>query len=157
MWYSIIKMIHLLSVVIFLGNVITGLFWMHWAVRSGDLKIIHHTTKGIIRSDIYFTIPGAIIITISGLLIAMLGNIPVFKVGWLLWPIILFSLSGIIYFLRVVPLQKKIKHLTNSDSEAGSFDWVQFRKLYKSWDGWGIISVLTPLGAFVLMLLKIPV
>lgn len=147
----------MLSVVIFLGNVITGLFWMHWAVKSGDLKIIHHTTRGIIRSDIYFTIPGAIIITISGLLIAMEANIQVLRIGWILWPIILFSLSGIVYFLRVVPLQKKISKLTNHSGNDDNFDWDHFRRIYRSWDGWGIISVLTPLGAFVLMLLKVPV
>ena len=157
MWYSILKLIHMLSVVIFLGNVITGLFWMHWAVKSGDFKIIHHTTRGIIKSDLYFTIPGAIVITISGLLIAMEANIQVLRIGWMLWAIILFSLSGIIYFLRVVPLQKKISKLTNDFKGNDNFDWEHFRKIYRAWDGWGIISVLTPLGAFVLMLLKVPV
>jgi hypothetical protein len=34
MGYALFKVIHLLAVVIFLGNIITGLFWMHIAVKT---------------------------------------------------------------------------------------------------------------------------
>jgi uncharacterized membrane protein len=56
MGYALFKLIHLLAVVIFLGNIITGLFWMHIAVKTRDLKIIHFTMKGIGEADRYFTI-----------------------------------------------------------------------------------------------------
>jgi hypothetical protein len=37
-----------------------------------------------------------------------------------------------------------------------NFDWISFRKIYFAWDIWGLIAVLTPLIAFVMMTLKIP-
>ena len=64
--YSYLKLIHLIAVMIFLGNIITGLFWMHIAVKTKDLKIISFTIKGIIKADRYFTIPGVIVITTGG-------------------------------------------------------------------------------------------
>ena len=59
------KLIHVLAVIIFLGNIITGLFWMRIAVKTKDLRIIHHTMNGIIMADRYFTIPGVIVITVG--------------------------------------------------------------------------------------------
>jgi len=53
--YSSLKLIHLIAAMIFLGNIITGLFWMHIAIKTKDLKIIAFAMKGIIKADRYFT------------------------------------------------------------------------------------------------------
>ena len=69
--YSYLKLIHLFAVMLFLGNIVTGLFWMRIAVKTKDLKIISFTMKGIITADKYFTIPGVLVITAGGLLLFM--------------------------------------------------------------------------------------
>ena len=38
MQYLLLKALHVLSVVLFLGNIITGVFWKMHADRSGDLR-----------------------------------------------------------------------------------------------------------------------
>ncbi|HMJ46192.1 MAG TPA: DUF2269 family protein, partial [Ferruginibacter sp.] len=110
--YTYLKLIHLIAVMIFLGNIITGLFWMRFAVKTKDLKIINFTIKGIRKADRYFTIPGVIIITAGGFLAAIYGHIPILRTGWILWSIIMFTLSGLIFSFRLAPLQKKIYDLT---------------------------------------------
>jgi uncharacterized membrane protein len=154
--YTYFKLIHVLAVVIFLGNIITGLFWMNIAVKTKDLKIIAFTMKGIIQADRYFTIPGVVIITTGGILAAVSGHFPLFRTGWIFWSIILFSISGLVFAFKVAPLQKKIYHLTMRDESSGSFDWTDFRSMYRAWDLWGLIAVLTPIAAFVMMILKVP-
>ena len=77
MTYNYLKLIHLMAVIIFLGNIFTGLFWMHIAIKTKDLKIISHSIKGVIRSDRLFTIPGVILITAGGLMTAIYGRIPI--------------------------------------------------------------------------------
>ena len=69
--YAILKVIHVLAVIIFMGNIITGLFWKAHADRTKDRRIIAHTMDGIIRSDRWFTIPGVAIITAAGVLAAI--------------------------------------------------------------------------------------
>ena len=154
--YIYFKLIHIAAVVLFLGNIITGLFWMHIAVKTKDLKIISHTMYGIIKSDKYFTIPGVTIITITGFLAAIYGHIPILRTGWILWSIILFSISGIAYAIKVAPLQKKIYNLTLNNDSVKDFDWLKFRRIYLEWDIWGMIALVTPLAALVMMILKIP-
>ena len=154
--YSFFKLIHLLAVIVFLGNIITGLFWMRLAVKTKDLTIIHHTMNGIMIADRYFTIPGVIVITFAGIMAAIYGHLPILRTGWILWSIILFSISGLAFAFKVAPLQRKIHKFTRGLENSADFDWIKFRKIYFAWDIWGLIAVLTPLTAFVMMTLKIP-
>lgn len=154
--YTYLKLIHLLAVTIFLGNIIIGLFWMRIAVKTRDLKIINFTIKGIVTADRYFTIPGVIIITAFGILAAVYGHFPLLRTGWILWSIILFSISGLAFGFKVAPIQKIILNLTLNNENANAFDWYYFQKKYIEWEVWGLIALITPLAAFIMMTLKIP-
>ncbi|MGZ8558394.1 MAG: DUF2269 family protein, partial [Chitinophagaceae bacterium] len=70
---ALLKLIHVFAVIIFLGNIITGLYWMKKAEKTNNLSIIFFAIKGIIISDKLFTIPGVIIITVGGLSTAIYG------------------------------------------------------------------------------------
>lgn len=153
-YYLIFKAIHLLAVVAFLGNIVTGLFWMKFARKTNDIKIIHHTAAGIIASDRLFTIPGVIIITAGGFAAAIYGGIPLLRTGWIFWPIVLFSLSGLFFAFKVVPLQIRMKkHFEKSEGD----DWKGFDTLLKQWEFWGFMAVITPIISFFMMILKWPV
>ena len=143
--YLIWKLIHVASVIIFLGNIITGLFWAARANKTRDFKLIASTFQGIIQSDRYFTLPGIVA--------AIYGRIPILGTGWILWPIILFSISGIIFSVYVTPLQKKIANyaLNTVDSESS---WNTYEKMYKQWEVWGFLATVTPVAAMVIMILK---
>ncbi len=156
MIYSYLKLIHLAAVIIFLGNIITGLFWMMIAVKTKDLKIINHTMQGIIKADRYFTIPGVIVVTAGGILAAIHAKLPILQTGWIFWSVIMFSASGLVFTIKLVPLQKTICKLTLNKETADGFNWEEFSKAYLAWDIWGLIALLTPLSALVMMVLKIP-
>ncbi|CAN5659484.1 hypothetical protein BH10BAC3_BH10BAC3_18590 [soil metagenome] len=154
--YSYLKLIHIIAVMIFLGNIITGLFWMRIAVKTKDLKIITFTMKGIRDSDRYFTIPGVILITAGGLLAAIFGHFPILHTGWIFWSIVFFSISGLAFAFKVAPLQKEIYYLTLNKETSTDFNWKYFYKVYLEWDIWALVALLTPLTAFIMMTLKVP-
>jgi len=112
--------------------------------------------KGIIKADSYFTIPGVIIITAGGFMAAIYGHYPILRTGWIFWSIVMFSISGLVFGFKVAPLQKRIYRLTSNMENSKGFDWVNFHKTYVAWDIWGLIAILTPLAAFIMMTLKIP-
>ena len=150
MSYSIYKVIHLAAVIIFLGNIATGLFWKAHADRSSNPQIIAHTLHGIIRSDRWFTIPAIVIILIGGFGAASKGGLPILRTGWIFWSVVLFIMSGIAFSARVAPLQKQLFEL----AQASEFDWSRYRALSKAWEWWGAFALLTPVVAAVLMVLK---
>ena len=131
MGYAYLKLIHVLAVVIFLGNIITGVFWMRMAAKTKDLKIISFTMRSIIKADRYFTIPGVIIITVGGILTAIHGHFPLLRTGWIFWSIILFSISGLVFAFKLAPLQKKIYHFCVSGGIETNFDWIVFHKMHR--------------------------
>jgi uncharacterized membrane protein len=151
--YLILKLVHILAVIAFMGNIVTGLFWMKQADKTKDIKLISFTMKGIIASDRLFTIPGVIIITAGGFAAAIHNNIPLLRTGWIFWPIILFTFSGIMYSVMLAPMQKKIYRLT---LDAGAFNWSSYHSNLKKWEVAGFIAMLTPLVALVMMVLKLP-
>jgi uncharacterized membrane protein len=137
-----------------MGNIYTGLFWMNRANKTGDISIINHTMRNVILSDKYFTIPGVIIILVGGFGAALQNHLPLLKLGWIFYPIVLFSISGIAFSWKVAPLQRKIANLTKDIRD--DFDWVSYRKLYREWDIWGLVAIITPLIALAMMVLKLP-
>jgi uncharacterized membrane protein len=106
---------------------------------------------GIIRSDRLFTIPGVVVIIASGLAAAIAGGHPILGTPWILWSLVLFAVSGLVFVLRVAPLQVRLRALAQA---GGAFDWDGYRRVARVWDAWGLAALLTPLGALVLMVLK---
>ena len=154
--YTLLKLIHIFAVIIFLGNIITGLYWMKKADRTNNLSIMSFTMKGIISSDKLFTIPGVVVITIGGFSAAIYGGIPILKTGWIFWSLVLFILSGLIFSWKLAPLQRKIYQLIKK-ADAYNFNQALYHFYLKQWERWGLAAMLTPLGALILMVMKIPV
>jgi uncharacterized membrane protein len=154
MLYLWLKLLHVLAVVLFLGNIITGVFWKSHADRTRDPGIMAHTMRGIIRSDRWFTMPGVLLILVGGFGAAGVGGLPLLGTGWILWSIVLFIISGLAFMFRVVPLQKRLAALAGAVGPGGELDWTTYRAWSRSWEIWGAVALLTPLAAMTLMVLK---
>ena len=151
LWF---KLLHLAAVIAFLGNIITGLFWHAHAARTRDPRLLAHTVDGIIRSDRLFTIPGVVIIIVGGVGAAIVGGYPILGTSWILWSLILFTVSGLVFVIRVAPLQSQLRALAQAGVEQGSFDWAGYQRLAHTWERWGALALLTPIAALILMVLK---
>lgn len=152
--YDFLKLVHVLAVVLFLGNITTGLFWKLHADRARDPRLLAHAFDGIIRSDRLFTMPGVIAIVVSGFGAAGLGGYPVLRTGWIAASIVLFTISGLAFMFRVAPLQRRILALARAAETASPFDWDRYRAWSRQWEVWGAVALVTPLLALVLMVLK---
>ena len=152
--YLAMKTLHVLAVVLFLGNIITGLFWKAHGDRTTDPRIIAHTLEGIIRSDRWFTIPGVVLILGFGAAGAIIGGLPILGTGWIWQSIALFAVSGLAFVLQVAPLQRRLQALAAAGVDGGPWDQVAYRRLSRQWEFWGAVALVTPLAALVLMVYK---
>jgi uncharacterized membrane protein len=150
MTYLLLKLLHIAAVVAFLGNITTGLFWHRHAARTRDPKLLGFTVDGIIRSDRIFTTPGVVVIVAGGFALALNAHFPILGTGWILWALILFSVSGLAFMFRVAPLQRQLR----SYAQSANFDYAKYHALAVRWERWGLVALLTPLAALVLMVLK---
>lgn len=152
--YLLLKLFHLLAVIVFLGNITTGLFWHAHAARTKDARLLAHTMSGIIRSDRLFTTPGVVVIIATGIATALYGHLPLLRTGWILWTLMLFAVSGIIFMVRVAPLQRQLYELADAGVQSGSFDYSAYHALAVRWEVWGGAALLTPVAGLALMVLK---
>lgn len=154
MIYLSLKFLHIVGAVLFLGNIITGVFWKAHADKSRDPKIIAHALDGIPRSDRIFTIPGVIIILVSGFSAALVGGYALFRTDWIVGGIGLFTITAIVFMGRIAPIQRQMRDLARSASDQTTFDWPTYEKLSRAWAIWGSVAVLAPMLAAALMVFK---
>ncbi len=152
--YPLLKLLHVAGVIIFLGNIIASHFWIHLAMKSRDFNIIKHSIRGVMRSDKVFTIPAVIVIVVAGILAAVYGNIPILRTGWILWSIVLFSCSGVIFSTKLSVVLRKMLELTSHHNREQ--EWNSMENLYKQWKMWALVAIIMPFTALVMMVLKIP-
>lgn len=152
--YLTLKLLHILSVVAFLGNISTGLFWHAHAARTRDPKLLAHVVDGIIRSDRLFTMPGVFGIIITGVAAAIAGHYPILRTGWIAWTLVLFITAGILFGTRVAPLQRQMLAMAQAGMQSGAFDFAAYSAVVRRWEIWGAAALLTPLAGLALMVLK---
>jgi uncharacterized membrane protein len=152
--YIALKILHVLAVVIFLGNLITGVLWKVHADQTKDPAIIRHTVAGLIRADRWFTIPGVALILIGGFGAALVGGLPLIRTRWILAGIVLVAISGLAYMARVVPLQRQMLEVARAGVDSGSLDFQRYAALTRSWNVWGTIALVAPLLALIAMIAK---
>jgi uncharacterized membrane protein len=156
MSYLVWKLIHVLGVLLFVGNITTGILWKVQAERTRDPALIAHACAGLTRSDRFFTMPGVMLLVIAGIVAAIGGNFPILGTGWILWSIVLLTISGLAFMLRVAPLQRRMHALAAAAAKDGQLDRAAYDAASRSWNVWGIIALLAPLVAVALMVLKPP-
>ena len=151
--YLLLKALHVMAVVIFLGNIITARFWKAHGDRSRDPRIMAAVLDGIIRSDMRFTVPGLLVMLIAGFGAAGVGRWPVFYTTWILWSIVLLALALVVAVSRVVPLQRRLYELARA-ADAASFDWSAYERLSRQWSFWSAVAMGLPVAAVALMIVK---
>ena len=153
MLYLALKALHIVSVVLFLGNIITGVFWKVHADLTGDLRARAQALDGIIKSDRWFTVPGVLLIIATGVTLALMAGLPLLRTFWIGGSLALFGISGAAFGIFVGPLQKKL--LANARAGlAGNWNQAGYDALSKSWAAWGLVATAAPLAALFLMVMK---
>lgn len=148
--YLLLKLLHVVSAVMFLGGIMAALFWHARAAATRDARLIAYTVEGVIRFGRRVTSVGAAGLLLTGLTLAWLARIPIFGTGWVLASLVLFVIAGAMFGMRVDPLQRQMLAM----AQAGTFDAEGYAALAWRWKTWGMAAFLTPVAALVLMVLR---
>jgi uncharacterized membrane protein len=143
-----IKFLHIIGVIMFLGNIIISAFWRFNAERTGKSELISHAYKLTSLTDWIFTLPGVILIGITGHMLApKFGGIA--AQPWIYHSYAMLTVSALIWLAGLLPIQLKQRRLMASDPLANLSP--QFKKLTLWWHILGLVATILPLVALFWM------
>jgi uncharacterized membrane protein len=153
--YLAVKVVHILAVVLFLGNIGLAMVSKLDADRTRDPVVIAHVLKGIVFGDRWITVPSVVVLITSGITMAILGRLPLLHVDWIWESMLLLAFSGALYVYPIGPDQRHLLSLARKACESGaSMDWGSYLSISRRWLYVGWLAVLAPAAAVGLMVLK---
>lgn len=146
------KIVHVLGVVLFMGNILVTGFWKAIADRGREPHVVAYAQHLVTLTDWLFTFGGIVLILIGAYGMAMTGNLDL-RVPWLLWGQALFGASGLIWVAVLVPTQIAQARLAHGFAAGGPIP-ERYWQLNKRWVIFGIAASALPLANLYFMVAK---
>ena len=153
MEYLLVKGIHVLGVILLLGNIVVTAWWKAMANRSGEPRVIAFAQRQVTLTDFMFTLPGAVLIVTTGDYIGYALLTDSWEIRWLTWGRLLFMASGLIWLGVLVPVQIKQARMARLFQSGGEIPPAYWR-LNRYWFGFGTLAVLLPMANLYWMVFK---
>lgn len=146
-----VKVLHVLSACLFLGNVVVSGTWAAFAERTRNYEVIAFSNRLVLITDGLFTLTGALLVVYTGSLMAhRYSAVPSPDQAWIAWSYMLFGLSGLIWLLVLVPIQLRQRLLLKRDKAVTA----AYLRLSRIWQISGAIATIVPLPIVYLMITK---
>jgi uncharacterized membrane protein len=147
-----LKSLHLLGVVLFLGNIVVTALWKMLADRTRNPAVIAYAQRLVTTTDVAFTATGAALILATGHLMAG-GHAAIFATPWLRWGFLLFAASGLLWILALIPIQLAQSRLARGFATATEVP-ARYWQLARWWALVGTVATVLPLINLYLMVHK---
>ncbi len=153
MSYNAWLSLHVLGVVLFLGNIVVTAVWKMLADRTKNPPVVAYAQRLVTITDVAFTATGAVLIIVSGQVMAREFGGVFSGPSWLLWGWSLFIASGVIWITLLVPIQVMQERLARRFRNAAAIP-DRYWRLSRLWALFGSVAVLLPLFNLYLMVFK---
>ncbi|MHC8492969.1 DUF2269 family protein [Thalassospira sp. SM2505] len=155
MEYFTVKFIHVLGVVLFLGNIIVSALWKTQADRTQNPVVIAFACRLVNMADLFFTAFGAALITIGGIGLFHATGITISDAPHLTIGIGMFGMAAMLWLTGLLPLQIYMSKIAAKTVQAGESTMpAAYEKSRKLWNIIGGIAVLLPLGTLYFMIFR---
>jgi uncharacterized membrane protein len=151
--YRVLKLLHVLGAVLFVGNlVVTGL-WKTQADRSGRPAVAAFAQRLVTVTDFVFTGFGAGLVLATGLMMGRAFGEDFWRLAWISWGLGLFVAAGAIWLAVLVPIQVRQARLAREFADGTSIP-AEYLKLGRWWIVFGTLATLLPLANLYFMVMR---
>ncbi len=145
--------LHILGVVLFLGNIVVTAVWKALADRTRNSAVVAYAQRLVTVTDIAFTATGVILIIVSGQVMAddfggVFGGPAWLTIGWSL-----FIASGVIWVAALVPIEVMQTRLAKGFRDAATIP-DRYWRLSRLWAVFGAVATVLPLANLYFMVFK---
>ncbi len=145
--FGILRMLHVLAAILFVGNVIVTGVWAAIMFRQRARTDFRVAARAIVITDWTFTLGGAALLVVSGIVLAAARGYPLWQTRWIRGAMIGLGLSTALWLLILVPAQRRMLRLgPEADAE--------LRRVYGRWNAIGWLAALPLLWSLWCMVNK---
>jgi uncharacterized membrane protein len=148
----LVKTVHVLSSTLLFGTGIGTAYFLFFASRSGDARVVAAVARLVVIADWCFTATTMVVQPVTGLYLARAMGIPL-TAPWLYWSIVLFIVAGLCW-LPVVWLQMRLRDLAAGAAARGEPLPAGYAAHLGAWTALGIPALLAFLMVFYLMVAR---
>jgi uncharacterized membrane protein len=152
MEYLIVKWVHIVSSTMLFGTGLGSAFYMFFASRTRDPRVVATVVRYVVIADWLFTTPTIILQPASGLWLVNLAGFDL-RAPWLLWSIVLYFLAGACW-LPVVWMQMRMRDMAMEAARQSTNLSEQYWRFLRWWVALGIVAFFALVVVFYLMVLK---
>lgn len=151
--FDIFKLMHVLGIILLLGNITVTAVWKVFADRTRDGGIIAFGQRMVTGTDFGLTVPGIILTMVGGYGAMFEARYDFPGPGWLVWSQISFIGAGVIWLGILIPIQVKQARMAREFASAGAIS-DEYRLLARRWLFWGLVATVPLVSALYLMIAK---
>jgi uncharacterized membrane protein len=153
MSYDVLRLLHVLGVVLLVGNVTVTSIWKLYADRTGDPRVIAFAQRLVTITDWFFTFWGIVLLVVGGYGAAWLAGMDVLRDDWIVWSEVMFAAAGLIWLCVLVPIQVRQARMARAFRNGGTVPEAYWR-LGRWWILCGLVATIPLVAATWLMLRK---
>lgn len=150
--YLVLKWLHVLSSTILFGTGIGSAFYMFFASRTRDPRVVATVVRHVVLADWVFTTPAIILQPVTGFYLMHLAGYPLSS-AWILWSVVLYLVAGAAW-LPVVWMQMRMRDLATMAAKTGTALPQSYWRLLRVWVALGVVAFLSLVVVFFLMVAK---
>ncbi len=134
---ALLRMVHVAGAVLLLGNVTVTGFWALYLYRARKQVPFRPVARAILWTDLVFTLAGAAMLVVSGVLLVRAGGYTIADTPWLRQGIAALVVSTALWLAFLLPDQWHLERIDPAD-EAG------LGRVFRRWSvvGWTATALL---------------
>lgn len=132
-----LKWFHILGAVLLLGNVVVTGLWALFLFRNRHVTGLRAISRGIMWTDLVFTLGGGVLLAVTGVLLARSLGLPLLETPWLRDAIHLLGGATLLWIVFLIPDQVRMERVAPEDD-------ARFRAIFIRWCiiGWFATALL---------------
>jgi uncharacterized membrane protein len=150
--YVVVKWMHVVSSTLLFGTGLGSAFYMFFASRTRDPRIVAAVTRYVVIADWVFTTPTVVLQPLTGWYLLHRLGLPI-GTPWVAWSIGLFLVAGAAW-LPVVWMQMRMRDMARESAAADAELPPAYGRYLRAWVALGIVAFTALMVVFYLMVAK---
>ena len=153
-WDWLIRVVHVLAVVVLLGNLLMAPFWRKRLAALGGPQARAVANRSVRIADFAFTLPGWVVVLATGIMLSIARK---WQGGWLHLSLLLFL--GWLVWWHILVLRARKAMLVQADDVAASPQIptervTELEEHERQWQRWSYVSAAIVILILILMVTK---